>query len=1516
MADHVVTTVAELNTALAAAVAGDNILVRAGYYQTTNDTTGVSEVRENAGFHFSNSGTSGNPITLKPYPGDAVATLANRPSGSTAYFRFPTITFGLHSYITIDGLKIDGAIYMFDNNTFSMSGTSMTGGQTGNTIKNCEIWEGWETIASGGDGNWAGIYGCGQTFALIRNNYIHDINDTGNCNNLSSMTGIKLFSCIDTITEFNTVRRVVGYSQAACLDDKQDSIRNTHRFNWFENVATGPRIQNQSSSGASGATGTKFYQNVIILGNYNGRAFTHESGLLSDYQFYNNTIVVQQGSVAPGSDDGMVYAPTTDDGATFYNNIFYSPTASRNMAAYTAIFGGGGLCDYNHYSDSSLNFRYGATDYADLAAFQATGFEAHPTSGDPGFTNLGALILTLAGGSSCLNSGKTGGVIGGSNINKGAYLTGSEVIGYSASTGDISIALTERIEVDDSGQGRAQLGVGAIRVRDVLTVSLGGGGGALSTSLQETLKVRDADDSWAQLGTDEYVKARDFVAAALLPFVVPGGLSSVTIELGLGGRVRDIINAAGFTQGSWPLSELFSTTFRDVSGNRNHATFSGSGATRGVATGLPEQAMGLTSNGSVVLTVADDGITTGGLNLASGSIDIAGFLQTTTNDATERLIITNRNASSQGWYVGLINGAIRFRYTTPGGVTVFNFTRGSLADGALHDFHCYYDPPTQEAWIEIDGAISGLIVSTTNTDPAYIGVGLKIMGGDPGGASGFIGMLAFVAIGREGNLTLGAQLHAARLWTNAAVDVRVNQGLRIRYGSSGLLATDWVASTGTCDFVLDNSIGNSAQATGYYSPGHVNCRQGFGLGIPVRVSFTYVTTTRYKFQGRIVSIAPDGGALKQRGVRVTAADWMDVAARSRFIGAETQVSQLSTDVLKYLMDFADQSPGSVSLATGTQVFGFALDQGRGDRDTILSEMSRLASSEMMYLYMRGNETDGMTFVADTRFGRSADVTLDATFTDSMSDLEMAIASDGILNEVRATCYPPTVDAAATSVLFSLNTSSVVSHPIPPGGSITIDAPFTDPSDRPSSVGGTAMVTPVATTDYTGNSAADGSGTDRTSSLTVVAAPGSTSRRIIVTNAHFDTVYLTKLQLRGKGIYRYQAAPAIAVDQESIQKYGTATLDLDMPYQQNIGIAQSLATAVAEIYGQPTTRPQRMTLAANHDDETLTQALTREIGDHIGIVESVSGLVAGSGYFIHEVDIECRGLTDLRVTWGLIPSWPERLLVSYTGPVGTQVHDLDVAPLIVSDSGDYTFVFNKTGDSVTVRGAAGGGGGGGGHGASGAGGGGAGGGGAINATGIAVAIATTTYTGKVGVAGGGGAPGVAGTAGGTTEFRVPAGTIHVQLPGGSGGSGSNSGTGGGGGAGGGAGTGTGNVAGSAGGAGGTASNGVAGTNNTGGAAGGGGGGSEAAFNGGDGGNGLDIAGGAGGSGGGAQPGDTASGVGGNQGAGANSGGGGGGGGGVQLGGGYRGGGGGGGAGATSTGGSGGSGGVGALSLTKV
>lgn len=61
---------------------------------------------------------------------------------------------------------------------------------------------------------------------------------------------------------------------------------------------------------------------------------------------------------------------------------------------------------------------------------------------------------------------------------------------------------------------------------------------------------------------------------------------------------------------------------------------------------------------------------------------------------------------------------------------------------------------------------------------------------------------------------------------------------------------------------------------------------------------------------------------------------------------------------------------------------------------------------------------------------------------------------------------------------------------------------------------TALTTPVANTDYQGNDAADGSGTDRTSSLTMTATDLGYGADIKIVNALGTTVYVTKRQLRG------------------------------------------------------------------------------------------------------------------------------------------------------------------------------------------------------------------------------------------------------------------------------------------------------------------------------------------------------------------------------------------------------------------
>lgn len=430
MAIHVCTSVAQLNTALATAVAGDTIQIRAGYYQTTNAGT-PSNQRNDGGFHFANSGTLGNPITLTRYPGDAAPILANRPNGSSAYFNFPTITFP-RNYIVIDWIRVDGAIYSFCD-TYSVVGTTLVNGRTGNVIKNCEVWEGWETT---GDGNWCGIRVEGQV-ATLENNYVHDMNQFGNNANPSSQCGIKVFSGVGSTGRYNTIKNCLNGSQAPYIDDKADSINNTWCYNWGENLSNGNRIQQQSSPGgtADPATGTRWFQNITIIGNVNGRGFTQEEGPIDDYSYFNNLTVIDVAPETPGSDDGMLYAANSGSGQAggqFYNNINYIPTSFRGVSSYAPTFTAAGFCNYNHYSKTTCPFRHSATNYPNFAAWQAAPFDANGTSGDPLFVNAAGRNFHLQPSSPCKNAGRVGGTGAGAVIDQGPYVNGIRAIGHGA----------------------------------------------------------------------------------------------------------------------------------------------------------------------------------------------------------------------------------------------------------------------------------------------------------------------------------------------------------------------------------------------------------------------------------------------------------------------------------------------------------------------------------------------------------------------------------------------------------------------------------------------------------------------------------------------------------------------------------------------------------------------------------------------------------------------------------------------------------------------------------------------------------------------------------------------------------------------------------------------------------------------------------------------------------------------------------------------------------------------------
>jgi len=97
--------------------------------------------------------------------------------------------------------------------------------------------------------------------------------------------------------------------------------------------------------------------------------------------------------------------------------------------------------------------------------------------------------------------------------------------------------------------------------------------------------------------------------------------------------------------------------------------------------------------------------------------------------------------------------------------------------------------------------------------------------------------------------------------------------------------------------------------------------------------------------------------------------------------------------------------------------------------------------------------------------------------------------------------------------------------------------------------------PVSTTDYVGNAAADGSGADRTANITITATFFATVAKLVIDNSHASDVYMTTLQIRGKGIYDLDP---VAYESSSTQTFGRRQLDIDMLYAEDGNVAQDLA----------------------------------------------------------------------------------------------------------------------------------------------------------------------------------------------------------------------------------------------------------------------------------------------------------------------------------------------------------------------
>lgn len=464
---------------------------------------------------------------------------------------------------------------------------------------------------------------------------------------------------------------------------------------------------------------------------------------------------------------------------------------------------------------------------------------------------------------------------------------------------------------------------------------------------------------------------------------------------------------------------------------------------------------------------------------------------------------------------------------------------------------------------------------------------------------------------------------ASRVWQDVTADVRASERIRFFQGMSGGDPTDRLASVGECKLAMENTEANSAATVGYYSPEHSSKRAGFDIGTQIRIVFNWLGTDWIKWLGWITSISVQPGK-RNRIVRLVANDWFLLAENTQKRFQALEEDQYATWVAYDHWSDVDEPQLTVfhemdkSTSPYADEYPLVHDDLREDR-SILGDLARLNNSRWGYIYGRGDAFRGGRVVFEGRYTRSHYPYDTPYWTVDDSVLEELDVSDhdyeGIINRVLLTLHPRRVDSAATTVLFVLQ-----SVPVELAASETLifEAYYRDPAGgRSIRVGGKDMVTPVATTDYTANSQADGGGTNKTSQLDVSVGKYGSNTRVILTNNDAATIYVTKFQLRGKGIYYDEAVVATSEDNESRLNYGMRSLPVDMPYQQDVAIAEGIGDAIIAAYKDPRSRVRALAFNPRKSAEYMMHALAREVGDFIEISETVSGL-SSADYHIQGV----------------------------------------------------------------------------------------------------------------------------------------------------------------------------------------------------------------------------------------------------------------------------------------------------------
>lgn len=383
-----------LNAGIAAALAGDNVIVKPGRYSDPNATWYSS-------FTPARSGEPNRPITIKSDP-PLGAVLVPRDYNTSTQSTYPAMSIYQKRYIIVDGFKSEGMLKIHND---------VQGESQYVTIQNCEVMFGGQ---QGDDAslNW-GIAVHVSDNNIIRNNLVHSMRSSGNSS--ENTAAIMNFGSSYNLIENNDADAGNGIVHSA-FGQKAGNIHNNI---WRRNIARNAPVGFLGKGGTNGATyadNETFYQNIIINVDrafhlnhnsrywrvynntaYNVRLFHNQWQLNSvDNQFWNNLVSQASGGAYQIEDLGT---PAWTTYISYSNYNFWSSIAN-----------------------TFAKWQYGGSAQTLNQWRAATNFDANSLTGDPLFVNAAQGNFKLQTGSPARGAGRDG-------VDMGAYPTGNEIIG-------------------------------------------------------------------------------------------------------------------------------------------------------------------------------------------------------------------------------------------------------------------------------------------------------------------------------------------------------------------------------------------------------------------------------------------------------------------------------------------------------------------------------------------------------------------------------------------------------------------------------------------------------------------------------------------------------------------------------------------------------------------------------------------------------------------------------------------------------------------------------------------------------------------------------------------------------------------------------------------------------------------------------------------------------------------------------------------------------------------------------